>query len=88
MICKHILTYALCWTVWIDCLEIEKFEKVGKRLLDALFNKHFPTADASMINKAEEAFREAAVEVEIFYKSIHKSLVDILAFKSGTKKVQ
>ena len=26
MICKHILTYPLCWTVRIDCLKFENFE--------------------------------------------------------------
>ena len=28
MICKHILIYLSCWTIWIDCLNLNFFENV------------------------------------------------------------
>lgn len=62
--------------------ELDEFEKIVKKLPDNLFSKHFPVADAAMKMKAEDAFRDAANKIEIFYRAIHKTLVDFLIFQN------
>lgn len=61
--------------------ELDAFKKLIKKLPDNLFSKHFPVADAAMKMRAEDAFRDAAAKIEIFYTAIHKILVDLLIFQ-------
>lgn len=62
--------------------ELDEFEKIIKKLPDNLFSKHFPVADAAMKMRAEDAFRDAADKIEIFYTTIHKTLVGFLIFQN------
>lgn len=61
--------------------KIIEFEKTIKQLPDSLFSKHFPVADSTMIINAEEAFRNASEKIEIFYTTIHRTLIDVITFQ-------